>query len=304
MPRPPEGTVRRAMAARTRTPVADLLAEVAQIVELPLAAIAPNPTQPRRTQEPAALAELAASIERHGLLQPIVVRRHPAAGAAANAPGAPAQSGTAYELIAGSRRLAAHATLGRARITAVVLAEGEPETLAIVENLQREGLTPLDEARALAALKDRHGYTLEILGALVGRSVSYLSEIMSLRHLPPTILAQLEAGQGPAMPRASLVELARIKDPSAQMAAFARLKGGDGTRRELRAARRPPARPAGSAAGPASNRALAREAVRLCRRLTDDPPALDGDPDLRAALIRLRVRVEALLGYGGRGGPD
>ena len=180
MPRPAEGTVRRAMAARTRTPVADLLAEVAQVVELPLGAIAPNPTQPRRMQEPAALAELAASIERHGLLQPIVVRRHPIADA-----------GTPYELIAGSRRLAAHAGLGRARITAVVLAEGEPETLAIVENLQRQGLTPLDEAMALAALKDRHGYTLELLGALVGRSVSYLSEIMSLRHLPPAILAEL-----------------------------------------------------------------------------------------------------------------
>src|SRR5687768_15368961 len=101
--------------------------------ELPLNEIRPNPYQPRRTFDVAALAELKASIAEHGLLQPIVVRRGPAGG---------------YEVVAGERRLRAARALGHATIRAVLREVDDfgMQTLALVENVQREDLNPLEKA--------------------------------------------------------------------------------------------------------------------------------------------------------------
>src|SRR5205814_1849597 len=110
---------------------------------LPVQDIKPNPFQPRRTVDPAALEELVSSIKQAGLLQPIVVRK--------------AQGGNgAYELIAGERRLRACQQLGWERIPAVQRDADDRTllTLALIENLQRDDLSPVDEARALLALED------------------------------------------------------------------------------------------------------------------------------------------------------
>jgi ParB family chromosome partitioning protein len=113
--------------------------------EVPVTAIRPNPFQPRRDFDPAALAELAASIEASGLLQPVIVRT----------------SGAGYELVAGERRWRAVQQLGWARVPAVVRDVDDRAllTLALIENLQREDLNPIEEARAYQRLADLEGLT-------------------------------------------------------------------------------------------------------------------------------------------------
>ena len=203
--------------------VGDLVDEVVEVHELDIDRIAPNPHQPRRQIDATALDQLAKSIEAHGLLQPIVVRR----------------TLDGYELIVGSRRLRAVERLGRSRITAIVFHEGDSAILALIENLQRADLDPLDEAEALSALKEHGGHTLEELRLLVGRSQSYLSEIMSLIKLPETILAEVRAlaAEGKPVPRASLVELTRIKDKQQQTVAWKRIAEGETRRASVRTAR-------------------------------------------------------------------
>ena len=106
-----------------------------------LADVRPNPDQPRRHFAPEKLDELAASIKARGLLQPIVVRR--------------AERG--YELLAGERRFRAAQLAGLERLPALIRAGDDPLEIALIENLQREDLSPLEEAEGLAVLIERHG---------------------------------------------------------------------------------------------------------------------------------------------------
>jgi len=268
-----------------------LLEEVVQVREVDLGQITPNPRQPRRTVDATGLEELAASIARHGLLQPIILR----------------EAGAGYELVAGSRRLRAVQSLGHERVMALVIKDGDSETLALIENLQRADLDPIDEAEALAALKVRQGCTLEELQALVGRSVSYLSEITSLLRLPEAILgeARAHAAEGRPLPRASLVELARIKDPVTQAAAWQQLLAAGGSRAQARASARAARRSSG---GSGNSPPLPNPAV-LARRLTSLAEILDrtevtgsvphqAHTELRQALLALRTRIDRLLNEG------
>src|SRR5581483_2847270 len=118
--------------------------------------IDPNPEQPRRHFDEDALATLADSIARHGLLQPLVVRR----------------SGDRFELIAGERRLRASQRAGLARVPVIVrdTPASERFELALIENLQREDLTPLEEAEAYQRLIDDYGLTQDEVATRVGKS--------------------------------------------------------------------------------------------------------------------------------------
>ena len=282
MSRRPEGTVRRALEKRAQHGVAELLDEIVQVREIELDRIAPNPRQPRRHVDAAGIEQLARSIEAHGLLQPIVVR--------ANAAG--------FELVAGSRRLRAVQRLGRPRITALVLKDGDAETLALIENLQRVDLDPIDEAEALATLKESRDITLETMQQLVGKSVSYLSEIMSLLRLPASVRSEARAlaAEGRAMPRASLVELARIKDEDVQLGVWREMCAGDRGRADLRALRkgvtveRRPRRKSGFAI-----------ITRRIEGLSEFLSQVREDehwrqPEVRKALQELRSRIDLLLG--------
>jgi len=248
------GTVRRALERRAQHGVAELLDEVVQVREIELDRIIPNPRQPRRHIDSKGIEQLARSIEAHGLLQPIVVR--PSPGGSAD-----------FELVAGSRRLRAVGSLGRPSITALVLKEGDAETLALIENLQRADLDPVDEAEALVALKDSRGLTLEAMQQLVGKSISYLSEIMSLLRLPPEILGEARAlaAEGRPVPRASLIELARMKDEEARLAAWRGIRVGSSRRAEVRVRRQEAA--ADSSGGDHKGRRLASEAANVVRRI-------------------------------------
>jgi ParB family chromosome partitioning protein len=148
---------------------------------VPVADIVPNPEQPRRLFDEEALDSLAESIRRHGLLQPLVVRR--VAGH--------------YELIAGERRLRA---AGRAGVEAVpvIVREADPGErveLALIENIQRENLTPLEEAEAYRHLMDVYGLTQEEIATRVAKSRPAITNTIRLLGLPDAVKAQLENGE-------------------------------------------------------------------------------------------------------------
>ena len=143
--------------------------------------IVPNPEQPRRHFDAEALASLTASIRRYGLLQPLVVRR----------------SGDGYELIAGERRLRAAIEAGLESVPVVVRESPPAERLelALIENVQRQDLTPLEEAEAYRHLIDQYGLTQEDIAARVGKSRPAITNALRLLGLPDAVKAQLESGE-------------------------------------------------------------------------------------------------------------
>src|SRR3954465_1642795 len=141
--------------------------------ELPVASVQPNPYQPRTHVDEAALIELTASIEASGLLQPVVVR---------------ARNGK-YELIAGERRWRAVQRLGWTKIPAVIKDVDDPTllTLALIENLQRDGLTAIDEAAGYQRLGDEFKLAQAEIARLVGRNRSTVANLVRLLKLPDEV---------------------------------------------------------------------------------------------------------------------
>jgi ParB family chromosome partitioning protein len=154
------------------------------LVELPIDQIRPNPYQPRRLVAPAALEELKASIKQVGLLQPVVVRPAPAGA-------------SGYELIAGERRVRACQGLGWERIPAVKREADDRTllTLALIENLQRDDLSPVDEARGYERLVADFSLTQQDVAAAVGRDRSTIANALRLLKLPEAVLSMLHDGQ-------------------------------------------------------------------------------------------------------------
>ncbi len=181
--------------------------------ELPIAAISPSPRQPRRSFDDDTLAELADSIRQHGVLQPILVSASPAAvGTEAR-----------YTLIAGERRWRAAQLAGLATIPAMVREMDERESLevALVENLQREDLNPVEEARAYQELQEVFGLTQDKLAERVGKSRSAVANSLRLLRLPPAVLALLaedRLSEGHARALLGLPDSADLASIAAQVA--------------------------------------------------------------------------------------
>lgn len=156
--------------------------ESEELRELPVELIEPNPAQPRRGFDESALLALADSIRARGVLQPVLVR--------------PLASGR-YELIAGERRWRAAKLAERETVPAVVRRRGDAGTLelALIENMAREDLNPVEEARACAALTEELGLTREEVGLRVGRSRVAVSNLIRLLELPDEALALIERGE-------------------------------------------------------------------------------------------------------------
>jgi ParB family chromosome partitioning protein len=150
--------------------------------EVPADLIDPNPRQPRKDFDAAGLAELAESIRARGVLQPIVIRGMP---------------GGRYELVAGERRLRATRIAGIDSIPAMVrdAEDWERLDLALAENMAREDLNPVEEARACAMLVDDLGLTREEVGKRVGRSRAAISNLIRLLDLPEEALELIERGE-------------------------------------------------------------------------------------------------------------
>jgi ParB family chromosome partitioning protein len=153
----------------------------ARFAELPLDAVTPNPLQPRRHFDEEALAELVHSIREVGLLQPVVVR-----------PVGPDR----YELVMGERRWRASREAGTGTIPAIVRETGDDDMLrdALLENLHRQQLNPLEEAAAYAQMLEDFGATHEELASRIGRSRSQISNTVRLLQLPPAVQRRVAAG--------------------------------------------------------------------------------------------------------------
>lgn len=164
--------------------LSELLGEQAEadLLQLPIDAIAPNPSQPRKDFNPDALAELAASIEKVGIMQPIVVRE---------------TSHGAYEIIAGERRWRAAAIAGLKTIPAVVKKADDLDTLqmALIENIQREDVSPLELADAYRSLLETSGMTQEALSERIGKSRVAIANALRLAKLPEEVQAALRSGK-------------------------------------------------------------------------------------------------------------
>ncbi len=160
-----------------------LLGEAGQpeLLHLPVETIHPNPRQPRRRFEPEAAAGLAASIRLQGVLQPVVVRRRQEGG---------------FELIAGERRWRAARAAGESTLPALVRDVGDRDSLllGLVENVAREQLSPVEEARAYASLVDEFELSLGDVAERVGRSKPAVSNRLRLLELPEDVLWMLARG--------------------------------------------------------------------------------------------------------------
>jgi len=163
-------------------PTRDEAEREGSLVELPVSEIHPNPYQPRRDVDPVALEELKSSIRQAGLLQPVVVR--------------PLPNGGGFELIAGERRLRACQALGWERIPAVKREVDDRTvlTLALIENLQRDDLSPVDEARGYERLIQEFNLTQQDVAAAVGRDRSTVANALRLLRLPEAVLTMLHDG--------------------------------------------------------------------------------------------------------------
>jgi ParB family chromosome partitioning protein len=152
-----------------------------ELREIPVESISPNPKQPRRRFDEESLNALASSLGDRGVLQPVLVRPRP--------------DGT-YELIAGERRWRAARIAGLSQVPAIVRSRDDAEALevALIENMAREDLNPVEEARACAALVEELGLTREDVGRRVGRGRVAVSNLMRLLDLPDEALELLEQG--------------------------------------------------------------------------------------------------------------
>lgn len=169
--------------------------------EVPIGALSPNAQQPRRHFADAQLEELTASIRSQGILQPILVRS--AVGAAG------------YEIIAGERRWRAAKAAGLSSVPVIIKEMSDQEVLiaALMENLQREDLTPMEEAAGLQQLKDEFGLSQEDLAARLGKSRSAIANTLRLLTLPETARQDLANGTISAGHARALL---MITDPDAQ----------------------------------------------------------------------------------------
>ena len=151
------------------------------LLEVPLDEISPNPNQPRRNFEAAGLEELASSIRSSGVLQPVVARKTP----------------HGYELIAGERRWRAARQAGLERIPVIVREATDAESLelALVENLLREDLNPIEEAKAYQRLLADFGWSQEELSQKIGKDRATISNTLRLLRLPDVIQEDLKAGK-------------------------------------------------------------------------------------------------------------
>lgn len=184
-------------------PRVEALPDGTYLEEVELSSIIPNPRQPRKYFDDQALEELRDSISEVGLLQPIVVRK------------LEGEDGPRYELIMGERRMRASKEAGLTRVPAIVRSTDDDELLrdALLENLHRQELTPLEEAAAYKQLLDDFGATHGELAQRIGRSRSHITNTLRLLTLPPKVQTRVAAG---VLSAGHARTLLKVEDPDLQ----------------------------------------------------------------------------------------
>ncbi len=209
-------------------------------LHIPVSAIHPNPLQPRQKFSESALNELSQSIRDNGILQPLLVRRR----------------GNEFELIAGERRFRAAQKAGLTEVPVTVrdIPDEQLLEIALVENIQRENLNPIEEARAYRRLTDEFGLTQEQVAERVGKDRSTVANSMRLLQLPAEVQDDLESGNLSAGHARALITLVEDREKIALAQDIIR------------------------------QRLSVREAERHAKRRT----VVQADPDMRAAEVRLQ----------------
>ena len=268
----PRGLGRGLSALIPDTPAGAEQAPLGSVYEAPIDSITPNPEQPRTAFDDHALEELTASVREHGVIQPLLVTELPVE---------PGVGGPRYQLIAGERRLRAAQAAGLDRVP-VTVRESVPReqlVLALIENVQREDLNPLEESRAYKRLVEDYGLTQQQVAERVGRSRAAVTNRLRLLELSPEAQHALVGGaitEGHA--RALLV----LREPADQLDALARVQ-----REEL----------------------SVRDTERLAKRMADGgrKPARAAAPDPEAEAVvealrrELGTKVTMRRGSRGRG---
>lgn len=172
-----------------------------EVIQIPLEMIKPNPYQPRYVFNDDSIEELAQSIKEHGVFQPIIVKK----------------VNKYYNIVSGERRYRACLKLGLESIPAIVRMYERSKVIeiALIENLQRENLTPVEEAKALRQMMRELDYTQSELGEKVGKSRSYITNILGLLNLPGEVLDLVDQGKismGHARVLSKMSDIARIKE--------------------------------------------------------------------------------------------
>lgn len=173
-----------------------------EITEIDTNMIVAREDQPRKKFDPESLKELAKSLEEHGVLQPVLVR----------------EKGDRYELVAGERRWRAARIAGLETIPVIIrqLDDLQAGELSLIENLQREDLTVIEEAQAYRLMMERYQYTQEMLSQKIGKSRSHIANTLRILNLPYSILELIEAGKLSAGHARALLSL---PGPKEQLAA-------------------------------------------------------------------------------------
>ncbi len=206
----------KSVASSDTTSVAEL--QTGTPLEIPLTSIVANPEQPRTHFKHQELEDLMNSIREHGILQPITV----------------SQVSGGYEIIAGERRFRAAKMLGLATVP-VFVRETDPQdklVLALIENIQREDLNPLEEARAYNRLFSEFGLTQEAVAQQVGKARSTVANTVRLLDLPEEVQEAIAAG---IVPSGSARAMLALPDTESQLAFFRKLVAGGMTSREAEA---------------------------------------------------------------------
>jgi len=180
--------------------------EARTLYQVPIERVREDPNQPRKSFDAQGLEEMVASVSKHGIIQPVIFRRGP--------------DGTAI-VVAGERRVAAAQQVGLTEIPGVFI-DGNAAEIALVENLQRQDLTPVEEAEALQRLKEEQQYTDEQLGTMIGKARTTINESLSLNKLPQEIRDACRGDR--KLTKSALVEIARKKQDRSMTKAYNTLK--------------------------------------------------------------------------------
>jgi ParB family chromosome partitioning protein len=278
--------------------------------EVEIDRVRPDPAQPRRDLDPDALASLAATLREEGQLQPILLRPDAAA------PGH-------WIIVAGERRWRA-ARMNGWKLVLAIAHHGDAEVAALIENLQRVDLAPLEEARGIERLLRGKGWTQEQAARALGKGISDISGTLRILRLPEPLLTEILTSESPPAKNV-LIELARVEDAAALARLAALARTGGLTVKAIRAARAaaearkgrdtaapdradlPPAEPTDAAEGgagqgrvAAESRAIAR-ALRIVTRMASGAGALSDE--MTVLLHQLRDAADAALARHAGGRP-
>jgi ParB family chromosome partitioning protein len=193
--------------------------DMPRIIEIELTKLRPNPDQPRKVFDEEKIKELANSIDQHGLIQPISVVSDP-------------ENHDGFMIVAGERRYRAHQHLAKTTIAAIIT-KGNPDEIALIENIQREDLSPIDQAEGLANMMVKHGYKQEDLAKVIGKARTTVTELLSLNTLPDEI--KNECRTSDVASKSALIEIVRLGNVEDQLRFWEEMKLGGA--RTVRAAR-------------------------------------------------------------------